>query len=74
MRCPECQSCFRLACAPVELRALEARHAAARAAIVAAHEGAVVDSMQALAGALSSAFAHDLLSADDFAPRPPEAP
>jgi hypothetical protein len=46
-RCPECLSCFRAACTPAELEAIEARQAAGRAALVASYERAVVATLEA---------------------------
>lgn len=54
---------------PGAMRALDLRQNAAREQLLAAYENAVNDSMEALASALGAAFARDLLTADDFAPR-----
>jgi hypothetical protein len=67
MRCPECESCFAAAATPAGLRELEQAQAAARAALVAAHEDLVAESMEALAAAFAAALERDLLGADDFA-------
>jgi predicted RNA-binding Zn-ribbon protein involved in translation (DUF1610 family) len=68
-RCPECQSCFRSELDRAGLAALEARQATARQALVSAYDTLVGESMAALADCFASAFARDLLTADDFAPR-----
>lgn len=50
LRCAECDSCFRLACTPAEARRIDARHTAARQAILAACEQVAEESLEALAG------------------------
>jgi hypothetical protein len=67
MRCPECESCFAAAPTPAGLQALEQAQAAARAALVAAYEELVAESMEALAASFAAALERDLLGADDFA-------
>ena len=71
LRCPECQSCFRTVLGPVAVRDLEASQAAARDALRETYERVVSESMEALAACLAGALARDLVTADDFAPRPP---
>lgn len=69
LRCPECETCFRVIRSPAAMRELDLGHVAARERLVDAHERMVSESMEALADALTAAFARDLLTADDFAPR-----
>lgn len=51
------------------MRELDLRQTAGRERLVAAYEMMVNESMEALASCLTAAFARDLLTADDFAPR-----
>lgn len=71
LRCPECETCFRVDFTPAAMRDLDLRQTAGREQLVAAYEEMVNDSMEALASSLTAAFARDLLTADDFAPRLP---
>ncbi len=71
LRCPECETCYRITHTPAAMRDLDLRQTAGRERLVAAYESMVNESMEALASALTAAFARDLLTADDFAPRPP---
>ena len=71
LRCPECESCFRAVLTPAAMRDLEAVQAAARSALLGTYERVVSESMEALAACLAGALARDLVTADDFAPRPP---
>lgn len=66
LRCPECESCFRIRLAPAAMSALEAHQAAARRELSAAYERMVAESMEALAACLAAALERDLLGADDF--------
>jgi hypothetical protein len=70
LRCPECETCFRITQTPGAMRELDLRQTAGRERLVAAYEEMVTESMEALASSLTAAFARDLLTADDFAPRP----
>jgi len=70
LRCPDCETCFRVDQTPQEARDLDRRQAAGRDAVLSAYEAAVRDSMAELAETLGAALARDLLSADDFARRP----
>ncbi len=51
------------------MRELDLRQTAGRERLVTAYELMVSESMEALANSLTAAFARDLLTADDFAPR-----
>lgn len=73
LRCPDCETCFRVDQTPQEARDLDQRQAAGREAVLSAYEAAVQESMQELAETLGAALRRDLVSADDFARRP-EAP
>ena len=69
LRCPECETCFRVTHTPAAMRELDLRQTAGRERLVTAYELMVSESMEALANSLTAAFARDLLTADDFAPR-----
>jgi hypothetical protein len=69
LRCPECETCFRVTHTPARMRELDLCQTVGRERLVAAYEQMVSDSMTALASTLTAAFARDLLTADDFAPR-----
>jgi hypothetical protein len=69
LRCPECYVVMQACHTAQEMEELDRRQAASRDQIVAAYEAAVAESMEQLADALHQAFARDLVSADDFAPR-----
>ncbi|HEX8105242.1 MAG TPA: hypothetical protein VF533_21665 [Solirubrobacteraceae bacterium] len=69
LRCPDCETCFRVVQTAEEARRLDRRQIAARAAVTRAHDEVVRESMAALAAAFGAAFERDLLGADDFAPR-----
>lgn len=71
LRCPECDTCWRAVRSPAAMRELDLRQTAWREQLVAAYERMVSESMEALASSLNAAFARDLLTADDFAPRLP---
>jgi hypothetical protein len=70
LRCPECFVVMQASHTPAEMQALDRRQAASREQILEAYERAVAESMEELAGTLREALARDLVSADDFAPRP----
>jgi hypothetical protein len=69
LRCPECYVVMQACHTPSEMEALDRRQTASRDQISAAYEQAVAESMEALADQLHEAFARDLVTADDFAPR-----
>jgi len=55
--------------APAAMRDLDLRQTAERERLKAAYANSVSESMEALATSLTAAFARDLITADDFAPR-----
>jgi len=69
LRCPDCETCFRVSHSAATMRELDLRQTAGRERLVAAYQEMVTESMEALATSLTAAFARDLLTADDFAPR-----
>jgi len=70
LRCPNCETCFKVIHTPAAMRELDLRQTEGRDRLVAAYEEMVSESMKALATSLAAAFTRDLLTADDFAPRP----
>ena len=69
LRCPDCETCCRMTLAPAAMRDLDLRQTAERERLKAAYANSVSESMEALASSLTAAFARDLITADDFAPR-----
>lgn len=73
LRCPECESCFRVRLSPQRMDALAARQGAARETILAAYERLAGEGQQALLANLEAALALEDLRARDLRP-PPEGP
>jgi hypothetical protein len=71
LRCPECQTWMQRECTQADIRELDRRQSASRAALVHAYERSVSESMEALAECLGRALQLDLVGADDFAPPRP---
>lgn len=69
LRCAECGTWTHGSYFPAQLARLSAEQRAGRHALVEAYERCVAESMEALADCLSIALWHDLVGADDFAPR-----
>ncbi len=70
LRCPDCMTWLKAPHTRADMRELDRQQAEFRAVIVAQYERTVAESMEALAACLGPALALDLVSADDFAPRP----
>ena len=70
LRCSDCMTWLQIPLSRDDMAELDRWQAEWRAAIVAAYERSVSESMEALAACLGPALALDLLGADDFAPRP----
>ena len=70
LRCPECESCFAALVSVERAREVDLRRLAGREALAAAYDALVRESMSGLADALGAALAADLITADDFGPRP----
>ena len=70
LRCPECFVVVQACHTGTELAELDRHQAASREVMVAAYERAVADNMAALGDALREGLERDLVTADDFAPRP----
>ena len=71
LRCPECMTHLKVAFSPEDMAELDRSQSEWRAAIVAAYERSVTESMEALAACLVPALEQDLIGADDFASRRP---
>ena len=69
-RCAECGAHGHAVLTRAEARELDRAQAQSRAAIQEAYTRTVTESMEELAASLTRALELDLLSADDFAPRP----
>lgn len=69
LRCSDCMIWMQATHSRAEMRELDRRQAAWRAAILAEYERSVAESMEQLAACLEEALERDLVSADDFAPR-----
>jgi hypothetical protein len=70
LRCSECSAWLEASLSRADMRELDRRQADFRATLVKAYQHSVRESMEALAACFSEALALDLVSADDFAPRP----
>jgi hypothetical protein len=67
LRCPDCMTWLKAPHTRADMRELDRRQAEFRGQLVAQYEQLVTESMEALAACLGTAFALDLVSADDFA-------
>src|SRR6476646_7205382 len=74
LRCSECHTWLKAPHSRADMRELDRLQAEFRSAIVSQYEKLVAESMEALAACLGPALELDLLSADDFAPRPGTRP
>ena len=70
LRCSDCMMWLKAPHTRADMRELDRLQAEFRAAILEQYDRSVAESMEALASCLSQALALDLVSADDFAPRP----
>lgn len=73
LRCSECQTWVKAPHTRADMKELDRRQAEFRATIVDGYERSVAESMEALAACFGHALALDLVTADDFRPRPAPA-